>query len=220
MLPAIKGSEHPHASVLPARHIVRSISRTWELGRPIFVPGELLRPYSPGSPATHVVAHAVINDPVLATVWAGSETGVTNAICLFLGVLVEHTAFVVLLPVLSVHRVWPDKFELTEAVVAVVTSCSRINDEFLPGLWVRELLWAFVGGETIVFPAAVRSLLPGVLWDAIIDQDQHWFSLSTETEIAYLMICLSVRLDVTVQGSLILVMQRFAGQEEYAWYLE
>jgi hypothetical protein len=34
------------------------------------------------------------------------------------------------------------------------------------------------------------------------------------------MICLSVRFDVTVHGSLILVMQRFAGQEEYAWYLK
>jgi hypothetical protein len=33
------------------------------------------------------------------------------------------------------------------------------------------------------------------------------------------MICLPVRFDVTVHGSLILVMQRFAGQEEYAWYL-
>ena len=36
---------------------------------------------------------------------------------------------------------------------------------------------------------------------------------------AHLMICLSVRFDATVHGSLILVMQRFAGQEEYAWYL-
>lgn len=32
-------------------------------------------------------------------------------------------------------------------------------------------------------------------------------------------ICLSVRLDVTVQGLLIFVMQRLAGQEEKAWYL-
>jgi hypothetical protein len=38
--------------------------------------------------------------------------------------------------------------------------------------------------------------------------------------IAYLIICLSVRLDATVHGSLILVMQRFAGHDEYAWYLE
>lgn len=34
-----------------------------------------------------------------------------------------------------------------------------------------------------------------------------------------LTICLSVRFEDTVQGSLILVMHRLAGQEEKAWYL-
>jgi len=33
------------------------------------------------------------------------------------------------------------------------------------------------------------------------------------------MICLCVRFDATVHGSSILVIQRLAGQEEYAWYL-
>jgi hypothetical protein len=36
---------------------------------------------------------------------------------------------------------------------------------------------------------------------------------------AHLMICRWVRFDATVHGSSILVIQRFAGQEEKAWYL-
>lgn len=159
-----KRSEHLHASILPTRHIVRSISRTRELGRAIFVPGELLRPHSPGAPATHVVSHAVVNDPVLAAVWTGGETRVANAVCLFLGVLVEYATLVVFLPVLRVHWVWTDQLKLTEAVIPVVTSSGRVNDELLPGLWVGQLLWAFVRGETVIFPPTVGGLLPSVLW--------------------------------------------------------
>jgi hypothetical protein len=111
----------------------------------------------------------VVNDPVLAAVRAGGETGVTNTVCFFLGVLVEYTAFVVLLPVLCVHRVWADKFELAKAVVSVVAPGSRVDDEFLPSLGVGELLRAFVGGETVVVSAAIWRLLPGVLGDADVD---------------------------------------------------
>jgi len=167
-----KASEHLHASVLPTRYIVRSISRARELGRAIFVPGELLCPHSPGSPATHVVAHAMVNDPVFVAIGTGGETSVADAVRLFLGVLVEYTALVVLLPVLCVHRIWANQFKLSEAVVAVVAPRSRVDDKFLPGFWVRKLLRAFVGGETIVFPAAIWSLFPGVLGDTESDPNQ------------------------------------------------
>ena len=155
--------EHPHASILPARHIVGSIAGTWEMRRTIFIPSELLRADRPSSPSTHVIPHTVVDNPVFSTVRAGSETGVAHAISLFHGILVEDAAFVILLPVSWIHGVGTDEFELAEAVVAVVAAGGGVNDKFLACLWVGELLRAFVGGEAVVFAAAVGGLFPCVL---------------------------------------------------------
>jgi hypothetical protein len=86
-----------------------------------------------------------------------------NAISLFHGVLVEHAAFVVLLPVLWVHGVLAYQFQLPETVVAVVTASGGVDDEFLACFRVRELLWTFVRSEAVVLPATVGSLFPGIL---------------------------------------------------------
>lgn len=86
----------------------------------------------------------------------------TNAVSALECVLVKDAAFVVFLPVLVIHRVVADELELSEAVVAVVGPCGRVDDELLACLWVRELLGSFVGAEANVFCPAVRRLLPGV----------------------------------------------------------
>jgi hypothetical protein len=157
-------SIHLHACILPARHIVRSISRSREVRRTVLVPSKLLRPDRPLSPPTHVVPHTVVHYPVFSSVRAGSKASVADAISFFPRILIEDAAFVVLLPVLWVHRIIAGQFELTEAVVAVVTSSGGVDDEFLACFGVGELLWAFVRGKTVVFPTSVGSLFPGILW--------------------------------------------------------
>jgi hypothetical protein len=160
--PTPRPSKHLHASVLSARHIVRTISRSGKVRRTVLVPGKLLRADSPLAPPTHVVPHTVVHDPVFASIGTCSEAGVTHAISLFRRVLVEDAAFVVLLPVSWVHRIFTNQFELTEAVVAVVATSGGVNDEFLACLGVCELLWAFVRCEAVVFTTAVRGLFPSI----------------------------------------------------------
>lgn len=159
-------SKHLHASILPARHIVRTITRSREVGRAVLVPGELLGTDSPLAPTTHVVPHAMVDDPVFAAVRASGEASVAHAVSLFRRVLVEDAALVVLLPVSWVHWVLTNEFELAEAVVAIVATSGGVDDEFLACLGVRKLLRAFVRCEAVVFTATVRSLFPGVFWHA------------------------------------------------------
>lgn len=130
--------------------------------RPVLIPRELLRAHRPRAPPAHVIPHAVVHDPVLAAVRAGREARVADAVRLLLRVLVEDAAVVVLLPVLRVHRVRADELELAEAVVPVVAAGGAVDDEFLAGVRVGELLGAFVGGEAVVLAPTVGGLFPGV----------------------------------------------------------
>lgn len=86
----------------------------------------------------------MVDDPVLAAVGRGGEAGVADAVRLLQRVLVEDAAFVVLLPVLRVQRVGADEFQLAQTVVAVVAAGGGVDDEFLAGFWVGQLLGPFV----------------------------------------------------------------------------
>lgn len=86
----------------------------------------------------------------------------THTIGLIASVLVEDAAFVVLAPILRVHRIVAHELQLAEAVVPVVRTGGAVDQEGLVGGWVGELLRAFVGAEALVEGAAVRRLFPGV----------------------------------------------------------
>lgn len=86
----------------------------------------------------------MVHDPVFRTIRTGGEARMTNTISFLGGVLVEDAAFVVLLPVAWVHGIGADELELSETVVPVVAAGGGVDDEFLAGLGVGELLRAFV----------------------------------------------------------------------------
>lgn len=80
--------------------------------RPVLIPREFLRSHGTRTPAAHVASHAVVYNPILAAVRRSGEAGVPDAVGLLERVLVEDAALVALLPVLRVHRVVADEFEL------------------------------------------------------------------------------------------------------------
>lgn len=86
----------------------------------------------------------MINDPVFLAIRASREGGVTDAVSFFRWILIKYAALSILSPVLDIHRVRADEFELTKAVITVVGAGSRVNDKVLAGLGVDELLRTFV----------------------------------------------------------------------------
>ena len=128
-----------------ARRIrVRPITWPWKLWRPVLVPRKLLRTNRPRAPAIRRILHAMIYNPVFTPIRACREARVPDTVDVFRWVLRKHTAVVSLPPVLRIHRIRSNKFQLAETIVPVVGPRSTIDKEMLPSLGVRELLWAFI----------------------------------------------------------------------------
>ena len=108
----------------------------------------------------------MVHDPILAPVGARRETRVPHAVRLRRRILIEHAPLGILAPVLHVHGVVADEFELAEAVVAVIGAGGAVDDKGLVGFGVGELFGAFVGGEADIEGAAVGGLFPGLVGNA------------------------------------------------------
>lgn len=104
----------------------------------------------------------MIHDPILAPIRTLCEARMSDSIRLLQRVLVKHTPLVVFTPVLRVHGVLADEFELAETVVPVIGSSRAVDEEVLPRFGIDELFGSFVGAETDVKGAAVGCLFPGV----------------------------------------------------------
>lgn len=119
------------------------------------------------------------------------------------GVLVEDRIRV-LAPVTRIHGVVAHKLELSETIVAVVGTCGAVDHELLASLRIRELLWAFIGGQTIVASTAKGSLFPCILGygdDLSLRKrgcDRVWIRKLGDAEISWPTIVLAVpaRVDV------------------------
>ena len=88
--------------------------------RSITIPTKLLCPNRPISPPYLKVLHPMIDNPVLRSVPAFRETGMSHTIRLIVWILVEHTSSVVLAPIGRNHWIWADELELPQAVVLVI----------------------------------------------------------------------------------------------------
>ena len=108
----------------------------------------------------------MINNPVLLTIRTYSEARMADTIGFCRYILVKHTAFSVLSPVLPIHWIIAYKLKKSETVVPVIGACGGINDKVLTRLRVDKLLGTFIAGETDVLEATVRSLLPCLIGDA------------------------------------------------------
>lgn len=150
-------------SCLPRWHLIRPIARSRELGRTISIPSKWLCSDGSSTPSISGIPHAVIHNPVFGAIRTLGEACMTNTIRLCLGVLVEDTPLVVLTPIGWVHWVITNELELAEAVVAVVRASCTVDYELLTCGGIGELLWAFVGGKTLVEGTTVRCLLPRVV---------------------------------------------------------
>lgn len=107
------------AALLALGHSIRSIARLRKPRRPIIIPLKLLRPNRPRAPSIRRISHPVIHNPALTAIGRRGEGSMTDTICRFARVLVEHGVRV-FAPVCRVHWVVAYKFELSETVVAVV----------------------------------------------------------------------------------------------------
>lgn len=67
-------------SRLTSRHGIGTIARSRKLRCPIRIPSERLSPNRPCVPPIERIFHAVINDPILCSVWTCCETCVTDSV--------------------------------------------------------------------------------------------------------------------------------------------
>lgn len=72
--PTNHANSHFHSSIGPARHLIRSIARPWEVRCTVFIPSELLRTNISGTPPGVGISHAVVDDPAFGAVWRCRET--------------------------------------------------------------------------------------------------------------------------------------------------
>lgn len=105
-----KSLHYLSSELLSSRSRVRTIARTREVGRTVLVPGVSLRSDVSLGPAISVGPHAVVDDPVLVTIWALNKASVADTICILTLVLVEDAAVIALPPVFRVHRVVANQF--------------------------------------------------------------------------------------------------------------
>lgn len=105
----------------------------------------------------------MVHDPVLTPVRAGREARVADTVCLLARVLVKNGVRV-LSPIARIHWVITNKLQLRKAVVTIIRAGGAVDKELLLRLGVDELLWPFVGGQTVVACTAEWCLLPCILW--------------------------------------------------------
>ena len=84
-----------------------------------------------------------------------------HAICVLECILVEHTLFIVLSPVLHIHWVIANKLELAKTIVAAVGAYSGVDDENLT-IRTSKLFWTFVGRKTDIERATIWCLFPWI----------------------------------------------------------
>jgi hypothetical protein len=76
----------------------------------------------------------VVDDPARTR-----EARVANSVGFVERILVENAAFIVLTPVLCVHRIHSHKLKLSKAIIATVRAGGRVNQKGLIGDWVCQL---------------------------------------------------------------------------------
>ena len=105
----------------------------------------------------------MIDNISLCPIRTGGVTRMASPIHPCRRVLIKDAVFRVLCPTCVLHWITARQFQHTDTVERRVYSGSRVEDEILTGLWVGELLWAFISRETRI--TTVWNLLPWFFGD-------------------------------------------------------
>jgi len=102
----------------------------------------------------------MINNPVFSPIRTVRETRMSYTMHILIRILVKHTSCGMLVPRGWIYRIAANQLQLAQAIVPIVTACSRVHDELLARERVDELLWGLLRRQANIDGPITRGLLP------------------------------------------------------------